>query len=108
MANRDLSHVVAAKVASGELGVRLGLPDDELGVVMAVLAAGAFGWRAFECETLDADGTYVGTVRLTTHPAVGAGAARIGVAALDPCVEEATPAAAQRRARPKSTPAQGR
>ncbi len=108
-----LGHVVAAKVATGELGIRLGLSDEDLAVVTRVLAAGAHGWRAFECETLAADGTYVGTVRMTTHPAVGASADDPGAAdapaeivARDPGEDDAIPRTASRRARPKRTPAQ--
>ncbi|HUZ72672.1 MAG TPA: hypothetical protein VMU87_06785, partial [Stellaceae bacterium] len=85
----------------------LGLGDDELALVVGLLAAGAHGWRAFECETLDTDGTYVGTVRLTTHPAAGRGRAApmiVPVAGDD----EPAPGAALRRARPKRTPAQRR
>jgi hypothetical protein len=101
-----LGHVVAAKVATGELGARLGLDDDELALVLEVLAAGAHGWRAFECETLAADGTYVGTVRLTTHPSARAQGGGIG--ARDPGESDAVPGAARRRARPKFSPAQTR
>jgi hypothetical protein len=109
MANEILGHVVAAKVATGELGARLGLSDAELAIVTKVLAAGAHGWRAFECETLDADGTYAGTVRLTTHPAVTPAETMPGtIVATDPGSEAALPDAAQRRARPKRTPAQFR
>ena len=104
-AAKILGHVVAAKVVTGELGARLGLGDDELALVTRVLAAGAHGWRAFECETFAADGTYIGTVRLTTHPAV---AGRGEIMARDPGAEEAVPDAALRRARPKTTPAQAR
>ena len=104
------SHVVAAKVVTGELGARLGLSDQDLALVTSVLAAGAHGWRAFECETLDADGTYVGTVRLTTHPAVGTGGtpAAGGIVAAEPGDAERAPKAALRRARPKRSPAQTR
>ena len=105
-AMKILGHVVVAKVATGELGARLGLGDDELALVTRVLAAGAHGWRAFECETLAADGTYIGTVRLTTHPAVTGRGGEI--VARDPGEEEAVPSAARRRARPKTTPAQAR
>lgn len=109
MANEILGHVVAAKIATGELGDRLGLSKAELAVVTKLLAAGAYGWRAFECETLDADGTYAGTVRLTTHPAVTpAGAQRGALVASDPRSEVAIPDAAARRARPKRTPTQSR
>lgn len=101
-------YVVAARVASGELGTRLGLSDHDLAVVTLVLATGAHGWRAFECETLDPDGTYVGTVRLTTHPAAGAGKALPGVVIVHGHDEDPAPAAARRRARPKRTPAQRR
>jgi hypothetical protein len=107
MANDSLGHVVAAKVASDELGARLGPSQAELALVAKLLAAGAHGWRAFECETLDADGTYVGTVRLTTHPAVGR-SGRGAIIATDPGGDAALPDAAQRRARPKRTPAQAR
>jgi hypothetical protein len=109
MANEILGHVVAAKVASGEMGVRLGPSQAELVVVAKLLAAGAYGWRAFECETLDADGTYVGTVRLTTHPAArSAGRGAGAIVAADPTSDVALPDAARRRARPKRTPAQAR
>ena len=109
MASEILGHVVAAKVATGELGARLGLSKAELAVVTKLLAAGAYGWRAFECETLDADGTYAGTVRLTTHPAVTPAGAKSGaLVASDPRDEGAVPDAALRRARPKRTPAQSR
>jgi len=105
-AMKILGHGVVAKVATGELGARLGLGDDELALVTRVLAAGAHGWRAFECETLAADGTYIGTVRLTTHPAVTGRGGEI--VARDPGEEEAVPSAARRRARSKTTPAQAR
>ena len=107
-ANEILGHVVAAKVATGELGARLGLSDAELALVAKVLAGGAYGWRAFECETLDADGTYVGTVRLTTHPAMTRTGRGSPIIASEPGGEAALPSAAQRRARPKRTPAQTR